>query len=212
MLWPGVGISVHQIVEGVRALDDVGAVGGDDRQHQIGDPGDSRRIVLLALGPVGKLAIGEDVACLGEGRHPAAVVEPRVPADVVGVQMRAHDEIDVADAQARGRQVLLEAIGFHHVPERPRRPRLVVADAGVDQDVVVRRLHQVALDAQHELVVCVEEFRLQPGAVLVEQLLGQGREKFECLEERSLLLDDAVDREVAQLEPGSHGDLLIQED
>ena len=210
MLWPGVGI--NEVVEGVRALDDIGAIGGDDRQHRVGDPGDRRRIVLLALGPVSELPVGEDVARLGERRHPAAVLESRVPADVVGVQMRAHDEIDVAEAQAGGRQVLLEAIGLHHVPEGTRRPRLVVADAGIDQDVVVRRLHQVALDAQHELVGSVEKPRLQPSAVLLEKLLRQGGEEFQHVEERALLLDDAVDCEVAQLDLRGHGIPLIQDD
>ncbi len=153
MVWPGVGIRLTRSLKACCALDDVDAVGGHDRQHGIGDPRTGRRIVLVSLGPVFQLAVGEDVARLGEGRHPAAVLEPRVPADVVDVQVRAHDEIDVVDADAGGRQALLEAVGLHHVPERARRARLVVADAGVDQDVVVRRLHQVALDAEHELVL-----------------------------------------------------------
>ena len=205
MLWPGVGISVTRSLKACALLDDVGAVGGDDRQHRVGDPGDGRGIVLLPLGPVGKLAFGEDVARLGEGRHPAAVLEPRVPADVVGVQMRAHDEVDVGDAKPRRGQVLLEAVGLHHVPERPRGPRLVIAHAGVDEDVVMRGAHQVALDAQHELVGRVDKARLQPGAVLLQQLLRQGGEELQHVEERPLLLDDAMNRKVAQLDLRGHG-------
>jgi hypothetical protein len=86
------------------------------------------------------------------------------------------------------------------VPERPGRPRLVVADAAVDHDGVVRRLHDVALDAEHQLIVLIEEFRLQPAPVLVEQLFGDIREKFHRLEERTLLLDNAVDRGAADLD------------
>ena len=71
-----------------------------------------------------------------------------------------------------GREALLEAIAVHHVPERPRRPRLVIADAGIDQDIVVRRLYDEALHAQHQPAADrIDECRLQPGAVLVEQLL-----------------------------------------
>src|SRR5262249_40108533 len=81
---------------------------------------------------------------------------------------------------------------------------LVVADAGVDQDIVGRRLHQVALDAQHQLIVRIEGTRLQPGAVLAEQLLGQLGEELESLEEWPPLLDDAVDRDVAHVNAGRH--------
>jgi hypothetical protein len=35
----------------------------------------------------------------------------------------------------------------HHVPERPRRPRLVIANTGIDQDIVVQRLYDEALHA-----------------------------------------------------------------
>ena len=154
----------------------------------------------MAFGPVIEFAVGEHVARLREGRHPAAVLEPRVPADMVGVQMRAHDKIDIVDAKSAGRQILLVAIGIHHVPKGARRPRLVVADAAVDHDGVVRRLHDVALDAEHQLVPRVEVFRLQPAAVLVQKLFGDGREEFHRLEKRTLLLDNAVDGGVADLD------------
>ena len=87
----------------MRALDDVDLIGGHDRQHGIGDPRTRRRIGIVALGPVVKLAVGEDVARLREGRHPPPVLEPCVPADMVGVQMRAHDEIDIVDEKFVGR-------------------------------------------------------------------------------------------------------------
>ena len=153
------------------ALDDIDAVGGDDRQHGILDPRAGGRVVLLALGPERKLAIGEHVARLGEGRHPAAVLDPRVPAHVIGVQVRAHDEVDVPDADAGRREALLEPVRLHHVPERAGRARLVVADAAVDQDVVMRRLHQVALDAQIDPVGGVEIDGLEPSLVFLVELL-----------------------------------------
>src|SRR5215467_12917313 len=87
-----------------------------------------------------------------------------------------------------GSQTLLKAVAVHHVPHRPRRPRFVVADAGIDQDVVLRRLDDEALHAQHQPAADrVDECRLQPGAVLLEELLGERREEFEDVEERPLL-------------------------
>ena len=161
MVWPGVGDQQHVVVERVVALDDLVALGGDDRQHRVVDPRTGRRSFFCRSVQYGELAIGEHILRLREGRHPAAVLEPRVPADMVDVQVRAHHVVDVVDAEAGGREVLLEAVALHHVPERPRRPRLVVADAGVDQDVVVRRLDHVALDAEHHLARCrIEAVRL----------------------------------------------------
>ena len=127
-----------------------GALGVHDRQHRVGDPGMAGRVLLLLGCPERQLALGEEVFGFGEGRHPAPVVEPRVPADMVGVHVRAHDVVDVADAESGCRQVLLVTIARQHVPERARGARLVVADAAVDQDGVVRGLHDVALDAQDQ--------------------------------------------------------------
>src|ERR1700675_2142235 len=119
---------------------------------------------------------------------------------MVGVQMRAHDKIDIVDAKSTCREVLLVAIGIHHVPEGPRRSRLVVAHAAIDHDGVVGCLYDVALDAEHQLIPGTEEPGLQPPAVLVETLLRHGREKLHRLEEGTLLLDDAVDRGAADFD------------
>ena len=98
MVWPGVGMNCTDSLKRKIALHDLRALGLDDRQHRIGDPGNTRRIVLLLLRPMRELAVGHDVFRLGKGRHPAAVFEPRVPADVIDVQMRAHDIVDVVHA------------------------------------------------------------------------------------------------------------------
>ncbi len=37
----------------------------------------------------------EQIARPGESRHPAPVLQPRIPADVIEVQMRAHHDVDV---------------------------------------------------------------------------------------------------------------------
>jgi hypothetical protein len=113
-----------------------------------------------------------------------------------------HITIDVVDAEPGGGEILLPTPGLHHVPERPCRPRLVVADTGVDQDVVVRRPHQIALDAHVELVLGIEESRVQPAAMLVEQLAGEGREEGQRRKECRLLLDDAVNGDAADRDLG----------
>ena len=86
-----------------------------------------------------------------EGRDPAAVLEPGVPSDMVDVKMGAHHIVDLIDRDTGVRRPFLEAVGVHHVPEGTRRAWLVISDATVDQDVVVRGLQQVGLDAEHEL-------------------------------------------------------------
>ncbi len=156
---------LNPFVEVEIALHDLRALGRDDRQHRVGDPRHACRVLLFALRPMLKLAVGHDVFGLGKGRHPAAVFKPRVPADVIGVQMRAHHIVDVVDGEAHTRKLLFEPVAVEHVPERPRRARLVIADAGIDQDIVVRRLDDEALDAKHELVGRIEKCGLQPGAV-----------------------------------------------
>jgi hypothetical protein len=116
--------------------------------------------------------------------------------------MRAHDKIDIVHAKSTCREVLLVAIGIHHVPEAPHRSRLMVAHAGIDHDRVLRCLHDVALDTEHQLVPGIKEPGLQPPSVLVEKLPRHGREKLHRLEEWTLLLDDAVDRGTTNFDLG----------
>src|SRR5262249_9582635 len=91
------------------------------------------------------------------------------------------------------------------------RPRLVIADARIDQDVVARRLDDEALHAQHQPAAGrIDEHGLQPGAVLLEELLGERREEFEHVEERPLLLDDRINRDVLECDCRRHGDALLR--
>jgi hypothetical protein len=78
----------------------------------------------------------------------------------------------------------------------------VVSHAAVNHDRVVGCLHDVALDAEHQLVPRTEESGLQPPAVLVENLSRHGREKLHRLEEWTLLLDDAMNRGAANFDWG----------
>ena len=67
------------------------------------------------------------------------------------------------------------------------------------------RLHKIALDAKHELPGGrVNVLRLQPREVFLQHVIGQGREERLQLKERRLLLDNAVDSYVADLEALGH--------
>jgi len=71
----------------------------------------------------------------------------------------------------------------------------VIADAGVDENVVVRRLHDEALESEHHSAGGrIEVGGLEPGTVLLQHLLGQRREELGDGKHRALVLDDAMDR------------------
>ena len=88
---------------------------------------------ILAFVPIGILGAGIKVFGVGERRHPAAVTQHRVPADMVGMQMRTEHHVDVFRRGAGGSQaikvrriLLMEAM-------RPW-PILVIAAAGIEQN------------------------------------------------------------------------------
>ena len=81
------------------------------------------------------------------------------------------------------------------------RPRAgALARLAVDHDRVVRRLYDVALDAEHQPILSVEEPRLQPLSDLIEKRFRHGREELQRVEECTLLLDDTVDRGAADFD------------
>ncbi len=83
---------------------------------------------------------------------------------------------------------------------------LPTQETGIDQDIVARRLYDEALHAQHQIAAGrIDECRLQPGAVLLEELLGERREEFEDVEERPLLLDDGINGGVRKCDCRRHG-------
>jgi hypothetical protein len=123
---------------------------------------------------------------------------------VIDVQVRAHHDVDVLDGETGGGKIAVIPLRIHHVPERPARPWLVIADAGVDQDRVVPGLDQIALHAQDDLIVPVDETRLEPGFVLAQHLRRQRRKEFQRVEERRFLLDNAMNDGVARRKRDRH--------
>ena len=195
-VWPGVGRMRTWSPIPWSLRHDLGLPGFDDRQHAVTERRHGRLGVLL--GPVVELASGEDVARLRKGRHPASVFQPGVPSDMIDMQMRAHHEIDVADRKAGGLQRPHIGVVGLHVPFRAQRPRLVVADAAIDQDGVMRRLHDVGLETQDQHVVVVDRTGLfHPRPVLREPFRRQAGQQVQRRQERGFLLDNAMNGEVA---------------
>ena len=75
----------------------------------------------------------------------------------------------------------------------------MIADAGVDQNDVVCCANDVALDAENNPSHRIKIFWLQPGSVFRQDLLCQPGEEFQAVEEWSLLLDDSIDCDFAEV-------------
>ena len=144
------------------------------RRHEVHEPGlgdrgdrvrekTRRRLGLTGdLMPVSPLGVHEYVTRVRERRHPAPVLEVGVPTDVVRVHMRAQDDIHVRGGDTGSCQAI-EEVGCQLVEGRdPAAPVLPVADAGVDQDQLLRRPDHDRVDALEEVAVRVLVVRLHP--------------------------------------------------
>jgi hypothetical protein len=124
--------------------------------------------------------------------------------------MRAHHEIDVLDAEAGRLQRTHPVAIVLLVPCRPQRKVLVVADAAIDQDVMVRRLDDIRLEAQYDVPArAVVAAGRQPGQILAEGFLRQCRQEVEHRREAALLLDDPVDGHVVDGKTRAHRSRLL---
>src|SRR5208337_3734412 len=68
-----------------------------DWKHAIGEV--RQRHLSVLLRPIVEFAFRNEIARLGESRRPTPALQPRVPADMIDMQMGAHDEIDIIDAK-----------------------------------------------------------------------------------------------------------------
>src|SRR5262249_30356398 len=97
-----------------------------------------------------------------ERRHPGAVAQLRVPADMIVVKVRAHHVVDVLGSRPGGSKPF-EIRRVEHVPERTCRPALVVAAAAIDQDVHLPDLEEPAVYAElDETLVWIVMIRRHP--------------------------------------------------
>jgi hypothetical protein len=142
-------VQLHQLDE----------AGVEDRLDAIAE----HRLLLLVIAgaPEVVLAPTDEVARLREGRHPLAVLEHRVPADVVDVQVRAYHGVDAVARPAHLTKMLQERRRQRLAAGDLARP--IVSDAGVDDQLQPRRLDQQRVDAEFQsVVVLADEVRIEP--------------------------------------------------
>src|SRR5258708_23784185 len=89
------GQNVDEFVEAMRPGHQIGAPGFDHRPDALTERAELRRRgggVVVEVLEVIEIELGEHVARVGKRWQPLAVLELRVPADVVVMQMRAHHQ------------------------------------------------------------------------------------------------------------------------
>lgn len=109
------------------------------------------RVLFVQLLEALPLPLGEDVSGVWKRGDPAAVPQSRVPPDVVPMQMRAHDVVDILGSDAGVAQAREKRIQLLHVPKGPDRPWFVVSHAGVDENRMALRAYQECLDGQNDV-------------------------------------------------------------
>ena len=126
-------------------------------------------LTLRDLRPVIPLPAAQQVARVGESRHPAPIFQHRVPSDMIDVQMRADYAVDRL-ARVAGLFQVRQERPMLQIPAREF-ARLVVADAGIDQNPQAARLHHHAVEAHADSAFLVGEARQQPVGFL-KDILG----------------------------------------
>jgi hypothetical protein len=158
---------------------------------------------------------GEQAAGVRERRHPSAADKSRVPTDVICVQTRAQNIVDVLGHKTGGTEI--GEIG----PVLPMiallmRALLVIARAGVDQNGRARRLYDRAVKREDEQTASwVHQRRFEPGAVPLNDLGGRLGVNYGRFEQRSLKFKYTRDFDLAYVPPVNwdagrrHGLLLL---
>ena len=91
--WPKHGSQRNAVVEAIIVVDQHDLLGFLDRQRRFvleADAVDARIAVLIGVVPIVVFGAADDVLGVRERRNPAAVDQPRVPADMVPMKMGAH--------------------------------------------------------------------------------------------------------------------------
>ena len=140
----GIDDRLNRIREGL-VLDHVPAVRGEQ---------------ILALAPIFELVPFEQIAGVGEGRHPLAVDQHRVPADMIDMEMGAEHDIEAFAREARAFEVLEE--GGLEVRHHLHCALLVIADAGVDHDPLRRRVDDERVHAHDDVAGVGDVIGLEP--------------------------------------------------
>ena len=108
-----------------------------------------------------ELFAADQIPGLGEGRNPPAVLQHRVPADMIDMQMRADHGVDALARPAGIGQIREERRLQRHPAGHPARP--VVAEAGIDNQPQARRVDQQGVDREAQRALLGDEVGVQPG-------------------------------------------------
>src|SRR5262245_49762351 len=98
--------------------------------------------------PVLQLAPTDQMAGVGEGQDPAAIMQARIPANMIDVQMGTEHDIDRLRRDAEPRKTFQETAVAAAVKSGEERPLLVLPDTGIDQDRLARGTEHIGLDAR----------------------------------------------------------------
>ena len=187
------------IVELVIHLDQYRLIGIHDRPDTVRiDIGNGAFLTgFFALQPEFQLGLAEDIFCIRECRYPAAIHQPRIPANMIDMQMCAHHEIDLFGLHPGSGKVCQIRV-VHLVPHRPRRAFLVIPDTGIHQDRVARCFDNVGLHGDDQIRGRrIDKGREQPVPVCLDHLWRRIRQEGLRIEEWLLTLNHTVQREVA---------------
>jgi hypothetical protein len=157
------------------------------------------------LHPEVELGARKNIFRIREGRHPAAVFEFRIPADMVDMHMSAQHEVDIFRCHARCAEIIhpRENLIVEHIAVA----RLVIADTGIDQNGVVRRADQKGLDVNHHLATDrIEMARHHPVFMGLHRTWIPVGKKFRRAQHQHFHLDDTGDADIAEaeIEHGNH--------
>ncbi len=138
----------------------------------------------------------EVVARLRKRRHPFAIHQARIPADMVEVQVSAQHPGDRGRRKPGGREVLEKRrlqVAEHVVFTLP-----VGTDTGVDHDVAAARAQHERLEREQHPAVGSRKSRRQPWVALQQLGLGPRQQHGDIVLE-SIDLDDARHFDIANL-------------
>ena len=120
----------------------------------------------------------EQVTRLREGRNPAAVLKPGVPADVIAMEVRADHHRHIPWRKAERCEIVQESVRAQVVLPLRGRPLFVVAVAAVHQHHLPAEAQNDALEGHAQLQrVGGDELRPQPVRVAGPVLGGQPLEQ-----------------------------------
>src|SRR6516165_87533 len=183
----------------IRSFNKIDQAGFEYGLHRIGkrqplDDVEATGHLLQRRGPILVFRSVQQVARIGKGRRPLAVLLHSSPADMIDVEMRAKHNTKTLGSKARSFKIAQEGclpIGIM----RPARPVLSVTDTCVDDNPFGRRIHHKSMDAEYAAALGRYKMRLKPWQR--EKIFDAGLGKRCRYVKQLLALNDLGDRDIA---------------